>query len=156
GGGVGLALGCDVVVAARSARFVCTFGPRLGIVPDLGTTFHLPHRVGAARARGMAMLGESITAEQAAAWGLIWTVVDDDDLDAEVASLAARLARTSPDAMHRIREALVAAETNSLDTQLDLEREHQRVLIPRNMGEGANAFVEKREPTFDGARRDQA
>lgn len=153
GGGVGLALGCDVVVAARSARFVCTFGPRLGIVPDLGTTFHLPHRVGAARARGMAMLGESISAEQAASWGLIWSVVDDDALDPAVADLAQRMAKTSPDAMSRIRQAITAAETNSLDAQLDLEREHQRVLIPRNMGEGATAFVEKREPHFDGARR---
>ena len=90
GGGLGLALGCDIAVAARSARFVCTFGPRLGIVPDLGTTFHLPHRVGKARARGIAMLGDPISAEQAAAWGLIWSVVDDDALDGTVARAGAR------------------------------------------------------------------
>ncbi|MEM7339335.1 MAG: enoyl-CoA hydratase-related protein [Actinomycetota bacterium] len=155
GGGLGLALACDIAVAARSARFVCTFGPRLGIVPDLGTTFHLPHRVGAARARAMAMLGDPISADQAAEWGLIWRAVDDADLDRDVADLAARLARSSPDAMARIRQSLAHAETNSLPEQLDLERDHQRHLIPRNMGEGAAAFREKREPTFEPTRWDQ-
>lgn len=153
GGGVGLALGCDIVIAARSARFVCTFGPRLGIVPDLGTTFHLPHRVGMARARGIAMLGDAISAEQAESWGLIWAAVDDDQLDAEVAATAARLAGSSPDAMTRIRDSLAVAELHSLDAQLDVERDHQRALIPRNMDEGAAAFMEKREPRFDGRRR---
>ncbi len=152
GGGFGLALGCDIAVAARSARFVCTFGPRLGIVPDLGTTFHLPHRVGKARARGIAMLGEPISAEQAVDWGLIWSVVDDDALDDTVADMAARLARSSPDAMTRIRQSFERAESNSLAQQLDLERDHQREVIPRNMGEGAAAFREKREPRFDGRR----
>jgi len=153
GGGFGLALGCDVVIAARSARFVCTFGPRLGIVPDLGTTFHLAHRVGIARARGIAMLGDPISAEQALEWGLIWTVVDDDNLDAEVSAVAGRLARSSPDAMTRIRECFEVAETNSFSAQLDVERDHQRALIPRNMAEGAAAFMEKREPHFDSLRR---
>lgn len=153
GGGVGLALGCDIVIAARSARFVCTFGPRLGIVPDLGTTFHLPHRVGMARARGIAMLGESISADQAEEWGMIWAAVDDDRIDNEVDEIAAKLARSSPDAMSRIRDALVTAEVNTLSDQLDVEREHQRELIPRNMDEGAAAFMEKREPSFDGRRR---
>lgn len=152
GGGLGLALGCDVAVAARSARFVCTFGPRLGIVPDLGTTFHLPHRVGKARARGIAMLGDPISAEQAVDWGLIWSVVDDDELDVAVADLATRLGRSSPDAMARIRQSIEQAESNTLDQQLDLERDHQSVLIPRNMGEGAAAFREKRDPHFDGDR----
>ena len=153
GGGLGLALGCDIAIAARSARFVCTFGPRLGIVPDLGTTFHLAHLAGAARARAIAMLGDPISAEQAQEWGLIWAVVDDDELDTEVAAVAERLARTSPAAMARIRSSLVAAETNSLDGQLDVERDHQRQLIPHNMEEGATAFVEKREPRFDGWRQ---
>ena len=152
GGGLGLALGCDIAVAARSARFVCTFGPRLGIVPDLGTTFHLPHRVGKARARGIAMLGDPISAEQAVEWGLIWSVVDDEALDDAVADLAARLARSSPEAMARIRQSFERAESSSLAEQLDLERDHQRVLIPRNMGEGAAAFMERREPRFDGTR----
>lgn len=150
GGGFGLALGCDVVVAARSARFIATFGPRLGIVPDLGTTFHLPHRVGQARARAITMLGDPVSADQAEQWGLIWAAVDDDQLDETVADLANRFARTSAEAMVRIRQAVAAAETNDLDTQLDLERDHQKVLIPQNMVEGAEAFLEKREPRFRG------
>ncbi len=152
GGGMGLALGCDIVIAARSARFVSTFGPRLGIVPDLGSTFHLPHRVGMARARGIAMLGGTISADQAADWGLIWSVVDDTELDAAVAETAAQLARSSPEAMVRIRSALAGAETATFDEQLDVERDHQRVLIPKNMAEGAKAFLDKREPHFDNIR----
>ena len=152
GGGVGLALGSDIVVAARSSRFVCTFGPRLGIVPDLGTTFHLNRLVGSARARAIAMLGAPIPAEQALEWGMVWAVVDDDALDTEVDALAARLATASPDAMVRIRQSLDVAATNTLSQQLDVERDHQRVLIPRNMAEGAAAFREKREPVFDARR----
>ncbi len=154
GGGLGLALGCDIVIAARSARFVCTFGPRLGIVPDLGTSFHLAHRVGVARARGIAMLGEPVGADQAVEWGMIWAAVDDDQLNAEVGALSAKLARSSPDAVARIRQSFAVAETNSLREQLDVERDHQRVLIPRNMVEGAAAFMEKREPSFDNLRTD--
>lgn len=148
GGGFGLALACDITIAARSAFFVATFGPRLGIVPDLGTTWQLPMRVGMARARGIAMLGGRIEAEEAEACGLIWQVVDDDQLDAAVADVADRFKRTSPKAMTRIRSALQAAEQNTFSEQLDLEMEHQSVLIPANMIEGAAAFVEGREPEF--------
>lgn len=148
GGGLGLALTCDVSIAARSAFFVATFGPRLGIVPDLGTTWSLPGRIGRARALGMAMLGDRISADQAAEWGLIFTVVDDDQLDAEVARAAGILKRSSPDAVTRIRSSMDSAATRSFAEQLDLERDHQRVLIPMNMAEGAAAFVEKREPNF--------
>lgn len=153
GGGVGLALNCDIAIAARSAWFVSTFGPRLGIVPDLGTTWHLPARLGRARALGVAMLGDRIPAEQAAEWGLIWDVVDDEELDARVGEVASLLARSSPDAMTRIRSAIDDAANNTLAQQLDQERDHQRVLIPRNMIEGAAAFRERREPRFDGQRR---
>ena len=99
------------------------------------------------------MLGDPISADQAAEWGLIWAVVDDDQLDTEVGAVASRLARSNPDAMTRIRESLGVAVTNSLSVQLDVERDHQRILIPRNMAEGAAAFLEKREPHFDGLRR---
>ena len=80
GGGLGLALACDITIAAESAFFVATFGPRLGIVPDLGSTWSLPRRAGRSRALGMAMLGDRITAVQAADWGLIWKCVADDQL----------------------------------------------------------------------------
>ncbi|MCP3854218.1 MAG: hypothetical protein GY745_18295 [Actinomycetia bacterium] len=152
GGGFGLAMTCDITIAARSAFFVATFGPRLGIVPDLGTTWHLPLRAGQARARGIAMLGGRISADQAKDWGLIWDTVDDDQLDTAVGEVAASLAHSSPDAMTRIRRSMQDAEHNTLSAQLDLERDHQQVLIPNNMGEGAAAFLEKREPHFANSR----
>lgn len=152
GGGFGLAMSCDVSIAARSAYFVATFGPRLGIVPDLGTSWHLPRRVGAARARGIAMLGGRVSADQAAQWGLIWDAVDDRDLDAVVDEVAQVLKRSSPNAMTRIRSAMAEAEHNTLTEQLDLEHRHQRVLIAENMIEGAKAFVEKRDPIFSPTR----
>lgn len=148
GGGLGLALACDIAVAARSAFFVATFGPRLGIVPDLGSTWTIPNKIGLARARAMAMLGERIPADLAEEWGLIYKAVDDGDLDQEVERVTAILKPTSPEAMRRIRTALDSASTRSFSEQLDLERDHQEMLIPLNMGEGAAAFLEKREPNF--------
>jgi 2-(1,2-epoxy-1,2-dihydrophenyl)acetyl-CoA isomerase len=153
GGGFGLAMACDITIAARSAFFVSTFGPRLGIVPDLGTSWQLPLRVGAARARGIAMLGGRIPAVQAAHWGLIWDAVDDDKLDAAVDEVVEIFKRSSPDAMTRIRSAMAQAEHNTFSEQLDLEHQHQSVLIRANMLEGAKAFVEKRDPVFSPARQ---
>lgn len=150
GGGLGLALACDITIAGRSAFFVATFGPRLGIVPDLGSTWSLPARVGHARALGMAMLGDRVSADQAAEWGLIWSAVDDEDLDAAVAEATAVLRNTSGAAMQRIREAIDTAPNRTFSDQLDVERDHQAVLIPQNMAEGAAAFLEKREPDFSG------
>ena len=148
GGGLGLALACDIAVAADSAFFVATFGPKLGIVPDLGSTWSLPQKAGVARARAMAMLGERITAKQAQDWGLIYSVVADDELDAEVDRVTAILRPTSGEAMQRIRSSLESASQRSFSEQLDVERDHQAVLIPMNMIEGAAAFLEKREPRF--------
>jgi 2-(1,2-epoxy-1,2-dihydrophenyl)acetyl-CoA isomerase len=156
GGGFGLAMACDITIAARSAFFVATFGPRLGIVPDLGTSWNLPLRVGAARARGIAMLGGRITADQAAQWGLIWDAVDDGRLDATVDEVAQLFRRSSPNAMTRIRSAIAQAEHNTFSQQLDLEHQHQSVLMPLNMLEGAKAFVEKRDPVFSRTREGHA
>ncbi|MEZ7961880.1 MAG: enoyl-CoA hydratase-related protein [Ilumatobacter sp.] len=152
GGGFGLAMSCDISIAASSAFFVSTFGPRLGIVPDLGTSYHLPLRTGAARARGIAMLGGRVTAAQAVEWGLIWQAVDDDQLDAAVDEVTTTLKRSSPTAMTRIRSAISEAPHNTLSEQLDLELRHQRDLIPLNLAEGAAAFVDKREPNFSPTR----
>ena len=148
GGGLGLALACDIAVAADSAFFVATFGPKLGIVPDLGSTWSLPQKAGIARARAMAMLGERITPKQAQDWGLIYSVVADDELDAEVDRVTAILRPTSGEAMQRIRSSLESASQRSFSDQLDVERDHQAVLIPMNMIEGAAAFLEKRAPRF--------
>jgi 2-(1,2-epoxy-1,2-dihydrophenyl)acetyl-CoA isomerase len=145
-------MSCDITIAASSAFFVSTFGPRLGLVPDLGTSYHLAARAGAARARAVAMLGDRITADQAAEWGLIWQVVDDDELDAAVDEVTATLKRSSPTAMTRIRSILAQATRNTLSEQLDLELHHQRDLIPLNLDEGAAAFAEKRDPDFGPTR----
>lgn len=152
GGGFGLALACDIAIAAHSAFFVATFGPRLGIVPDLGTTWSIPLRVGRARALGITLLGERITAEEAADWGLVWSTVADDGLDDEVERITSVLKRSSPGTVTRIRNTVDSAIHNSFSDQLDLEMDHQAVLIPRNMHEGARAFMEKREPEFSGQR----
>ena len=152
GGGIGLSMSCDVAIAARSAFFVATFGPRLGIVPDLGTTWQLPMRIGRARALGMSLLGERVTADQAAEWGLVWKTVDDEELDAAVAQVVDVLRRSSPAAMARIRSAIDGAMQRDLADQLDVEMGHQAVLIPRNMSHGAEAFLAKTDPSFPGER----
>lgn len=152
GGGIGLALSCDVAIAARSAFFVATFGPRLGIVPDLGTTWQLPMRVGRARALGMTLLGERVSADQAEDWGLVWKTVDDEELDSAVGQVVDVLRRSSPAAMSRIRESVDGATQRDLADQLDVEMGHQAVLIPRNMADGAAAFLAKSDPSFSGDR----
>jgi 2-(1,2-epoxy-1,2-dihydrophenyl)acetyl-CoA isomerase len=152
GGGFGLALACDVTIAARSAFFVATFNTLLGIVPDMGVTWNVPRRVGRARALGITLLGERISAPQAEEWGLIWSAVADDELDTEVQRIAAILRSASPETVTRIRRSIDAAFDNSFSAQLDLEMDHQRVVIPKNMHLGAQAFLDKRQPVFPGHR----
>ncbi len=152
GGGFGLALACDITIAAESAFFVATFGPNLGIVPDMGATWNIPLRAGRARALGIALLGERITAIQAVEWGLIWSSVEDSQLDNEVSRVCEILKASSPDACVRIRDTINESIHSSFAEQLALEMRHQAVLIPKNMQEGARAFVEKRRPKFDGSR----
>ncbi len=153
GGGFGLSMACDIAIASEKAFFVATFGPRLGIVPDLGTTWSLPLRVGRARSLGITLLGDRIEAAQAKDWGIVWDCVPHAELDSAVAAYAQRLGRSSPSAMTRIRQSIDDAINNDFSSQLDLEMRHQVVLIPRNMREGAQAFMEKRDPRF-GPERD--
>ena len=151
GGGVGLALACDIVIAAKSATFIQVFAPQLGLVPDMGCSWHLPQLVGAARARGLALLGDRLTAEDAAEWGLIWQAVDDSALRQHAGEIAARLAAGPRLGLVRTREILVEAFDNDLAAQLDLERRTQFELGNSNdFAEGVRAFTQKRPPNFTG------
>ena len=153
GAGASLALQCDIVLAARSARFIQAFA-KIGLVPDAGGTWLLPRLVGAARARGLALTAEPLTADTAAAWGLIWKAVDDDRLIAEAEALCASFAAGPRLGLSLIKRALDAAETNGLDAQLDFERDLQREAgFCPDYAEGVRAFIEKRPPKFAGRRR---
>ena len=149
GAGVGLALACDIVVAARSAYFYLPFLPKLGIVPDLGCTWFIPRRVGPARALGMALLDEKLDADTAAQWGLIWAAIDDGPLLLEALKIAQRLARLPVHAVHEARRAIERSERHTLSEQLHYESERQRELIEQpSFAEGVMAFLQKRAPVF--------
>jgi len=151
GGGVGLALAGDIVIAAHSSYFVQVFGPRLGLVPDMGCTWFFPQLLGRARSRALAMLGDRLPADKAAEWGLIWASVLDDRLMAEAESLARRLAKGPTNAFREIKRTLDAAAFNTLDQQLELERRVQHGLgDTEDFREGVTAFLSKREPQFKG------
>lgn len=150
GAGANLALACDIVIAARSASFIQAFS-RIGLIPDSGGTYFLPRLVGEARAMGLAMLGDKLSAEDAAAWGLIWKCVDDNVFATEVDALAQRLAAAPTRALAAIKDTLRASTRNSLEAQLDLERDVQRDLGgSADYREGVDAFLAKRPAQFHG------
>lgn len=150
GAGANLALACDIVLAAKSASFIQAFC-KIGLVPDSGGTYVLPRLVGTARAMGLAMLGDKLTAEQAAQWGMIWQCVDDAELPAVTDKLLASLAQAPTRGLAAIKQAIHAASDNSLSAQLDLERDLQRALgFGDDYREGVAAFMAKRPPQFTG------
>lgn len=151
GAGAGLALAGDFTLMAQSAYLYFPFLPRLGIVPDLGSTWFLERRAGRARALGAALLDERIAAAQAVAWGLAWAQVSDTELHEKALSLAQRLARLPAHAVLEARRALDAAATHTLAEQLHYESERQRELVgAAAFNEGVAAFAQKRAPVFAG------
>jgi len=150
GAGANLALACDIVLAAKSASFIQAFC-KIGLIPDSGGTYFLPRLVGTARAMGLAMLGDKLTAEQAAAWGLIWQCVEDAELSAVTDKLLASLAQAPTRGLAAIKQAIHAASGNSLPEQLEVERDLQRALgYGEDYREGVAAFIAKRPPQFTG------
>jgi 2-(1,2-epoxy-1,2-dihydrophenyl)acetyl-CoA isomerase len=150
GAGANLALACDLVIATRSANFIEPFC-KLGLVPDTGGTYFLPRLVGTARAMGLAMLGDKLSAQQAADWGLIWKCVDDNAFATETEALL-RLLSTAPTlGLVRTKQAIYASPQHTLDEQLSLERDAMRELgYSRDYKEGVDAFMNKRAPMFSG------
>lgn len=150
GAGCNFALACDIVIAARSARFIELFS-RIGLIPDAGGTYVLPRLVGQARAMAMTLLAEPIAAEQAQAWGLIWKCVDDDQLMPEARKLAAVLAQGPTRGFALTKQALYASPGNSIEKQLALEVQLQREAARTpDFREGVQAFLEKRPARFSG------
>jgi 2-(1,2-epoxy-1,2-dihydrophenyl)acetyl-CoA isomerase len=150
GAGANIAFACDVVLAARSARFIQSFS-NIGLVPDSGGTWLLPRLAGHARALGLALTGEPLSAERAEAWGLIWRCVDDEQLKSEAHKLLARLAGGPTKGLAAIKLAMRKGWQVALEEQLDLERDLQRDLgHSADYKEGVAAFGEKRPPKFTG------
>ena len=150
GAGVGIALAGDIVIAARSARFILSF-VRLGAALDGGTSLFLQRSIGVARARALALLGEPLAAETAAQWGLIWKAVDDADLLNEAMAVAQKLADGPPVSLGIIKSQIETAWNSSLASTLDDEASSQaRAFVTEDLREGAAAFVQKRPARFTG------
>ena len=153
GAGCNIALACDIVLAARSASFIQSFA-RVGLVPDSGGTWFLPRLIGDARARGLALLAEPVPAEKAEQWGLIWKCVDDAALAGDAQKLCEHFAAAPTQGLALIKRALNASVMNTLDAQLDLERDSQRsASLTPDYAEGVRAFMEKRKPNFIGRKK---
>lgn len=150
GAGANVALACDLVIAASSAKFIQSFSA-LGLIPDSGGSWHLPRLVGQARALGLALTGEPLSASQAAEWGMIWKCVEDAALDETVDGLAAKLASLPPLGLAAIKQLVRSSWSRDLETELDLQRDEMRRLgFTADYREGVAAFLEKRPAVFTG------
>jgi 2-(1,2-epoxy-1,2-dihydrophenyl)acetyl-CoA isomerase len=150
GAGANVALACDIVVAAKSAKFIQSFSA-IGLIPDSGGTWALPRLVGQARALGLALTGDPLPAEKAEEWGLIWKAADDEMLDTEVDAIANKLASLPPLGLAAIKDMIRSSWQYSLDEELGRQAGAMRRLgFTEDYREGVAAFLEKRAPKFSG------
>lgn len=150
GAGASLVMACDITIAARSASFILSFA-KVGLVPDSGSSWHFTRALGLPRAKALAMLGNKLKAEQAEQWGLIYQVVDDEDLIDEASKLVSYLAEQPTEALANIKELVHTSFDYSLNEQLERERKAMQHLgRSHDYKEGVAAFIEKREPKFKG------
>ncbi|HYD89525.1 MAG TPA: 2-(1,2-epoxy-1,2-dihydrophenyl)acetyl-CoA isomerase PaaG [Vitreimonas sp.] len=151
GAGANIALACDIVIAARSAKFIQSFA-NIGLIPDSGGTWTLPRLAGQARAMGLALTGEPLTAERAESWAMIWKCVDDDKLAEETDALAQKFASAPTKGLAATKKLIRESGARTLAEQLDVERDAQRALgRTHDYKEGVAAFMEKRPPRFTGS-----
>lgn len=149
GGGMGLALSGDIVIAAESARFHCAFVRMLAIAPDLGTCWHLPNLMGRNKALPFALLGDGMTAAEASAAGLIFCTVPDEALADRAFDYAQRLAKAPAEALRHTRRLFSEASTRTMAEALDAERDVNVNLVTQpDFQEGVMAFLQGREPKF--------
>lgn len=150
GAGANLAIACDIVLAADSAKFIQSFA-HVGLVPDAGGSWHLTHLLGPARAKALAMTGSPVTAKQAADWGMIWKALPAHDLMTEARNLAARLSVGPTIGLTYTKKAIQAAATNTLDDQLDLEARYQKECgRTRDYAHGVRAILNEQKPEAQG------
>ncbi len=150
GAGANIAFACDIVLAAKSAKFIQAFA-KIGLIPDAGGSWSLARILGEPRAKALALTAEPLMAERAADWGLIWKAVEDSDLMTEATKLAESLAAGPTLGLGLTKRLIQAAATNSLDEQLDMERDlQQQAGRSADYAEGVIAFLEKRAARFTG------